>query len=195
MSIVPLKLRNFLSRLIYPTKNARCTAPRKESGKFWKGFVNVSLIFRNLLAGLVLVTFLGGCATVKPNLPRPRVGSAQKPAKPPKPLIKKRSVTSPTPKPTDSQRTVALLSLVDQGRTYLDQKRPDAAIRVLERAININPQRGESYYYLAQAWLMKENFSQAREYNRLAGNYLGNDPQWAGLVAAQRQKIDRQEKG
>ena len=98
---------------------------------------------------------------------------------------------NPTPKSQNSPRTVALLSLVDQGRAYLKQDRPDAAIRVLERAVNINPQRGESYYYLSEAWLMKENYSQALEYNRLAETYLGNDPQWAGLVKAQRLKISR----
>ena len=150
----------------------------------------MSSMIRNIWVGLILLTFLGGCATVKPNLPRSTVGSGQQTPKPPKPVIKKRMPANPNPKATDAPRTVALLSLVDQGRAYLEQDRPDAAIRALERAVNINPQRGESYYYLAQAWLMKENFSQALEFNRLAENYLGNDPRWSGRVKAQRQKID-----
>ncbi len=151
----------------------------------------MSLIFKRLCTGLIILTFMGGCAVVKPSLPRrPGKPAVTKP-QPPKPVIKSRLPANPTPKPADSPRTVAVLSLVDQGRAYLKQSRPDEAIRVLERAVNINPQRGESYYYLAQAWLMKQNFSQALEYNRLAETYLGSDPQWAGLVKNQRLKISR----
>lgn len=150
----------------------------------------MSFIFRNLLAGLMVLTFLGGCATVKPGLPsRPPARSPEVKPQPPKPVVKKRMPANPTPTSQNSSRTVVLLSLVDQGRAYLKQDRPDAAIRILERAVNINPQRGESYYYLAQAWLMKENFSQALEYNRLAEIYLGGDPQWTRLVKDQRHKI------
>lgn len=158
----------------------------------------MSLIFRNAIAGLIILTFLSGCATVKPDLPRrPPARSPQAKPQPkphpkpqlPQPAIKKRVPEKPPPRATPSPRTVALLSLIDQGRAYLKQNRPDAAIRLLERAVSINPQRGESYYYLAQAWLMKENFSQALEYNRLAGTYLGRDPQWTRRINIQRQKI------
>lgn len=151
----------------------------------------MSLIFKRFCTGLIILIFMSSCAVVKPSLPRPAGKPPVTKPRPPKPVIKSRLPENPTPKPSDSPRTVALLSLVDQGRAYLKQSRPDEAIRVLERAVNINPQRGESYYYLAQAWQMKQNFSQALEYNRLAGNYLDNDPKWAGLVKAQRQKIER----
>ncbi len=151
----------------------------------------MSSIFKNILISLVSLTLLGGCATVKPYPPSPSTGSGQQATKPARPVIIKKIPETPAPRAGDSQRTVALLSLVDQGRAYLKQNRPDAAIRVLERAVNLNPQRGESYYYLAQAWLMKKNSVQALEYNRLAESYLGDDPQWAGRVKTQRQKIAR----
>lgn len=152
----------------------------------------MSSTFKRLCTGLIILTFISGCAVGKPGLPRlPGKPPITKPRLP-KPIVKNRLPANPTPKPTASTRTVALLSLVDQGKAHLKQSRPDEAIRVLERAVNINPQRGESYYYLSQAWLMKENSSQAMEYNSLAGNYLSNDPQWAGLVKTQRQKIARQ---
>lgn len=172
------------------TKSAPCINRRVAFPNFWKGSASVSLIFRYLLAGLMVLIFLGGCATVKPGLPTHPARSPEVKPQPPKPVVKKRMPANPTPTSQNSSRTLVLLSLVDQGRAYLKQDRPDAAIRVLERAVNINPQRGESYYYLAQAWLMKENFSQALEYNRLASNYLGTDSQWARLVQDQRRTID-----
>lgn len=178
-------------------KSVRCINRRSAFHKFWKGSASVSLIFRNLVAAVMVLTFLGGCATVKPGLPhRPSARTPEaKPrspkSQPSKPVVKKRMPANPTPKSQDSARTVVVLSLVDQGRAYLSQNRPDAAIRVLERAVNINPQRGESYYYLAEAWLMKENFSQALEYNRLAGTYLGSDSEWAGRLKTQQLKISR----
>jgi hypothetical protein len=59
----------------------------------------------------------------------------------------------------------------------------------LERAINIHPRNGKNYYYLAEAWLLKGNISQAAEFNHLAELYLKNDRQWKKLVMSQRQRI------
>jgi tetratricopeptide (TPR) repeat protein len=71
------------------------------------------------------------------------------------------------------------------------KNQPDDAIRVLEQAVNLNPTAGQNYYYLSEAWLMKRNPGQAREYNSLAASYLQNDPEWKGRVQEQRERIER----
>jgi len=71
----------------------------------------------------------------------------------------------------------------------LENGKVDDAIVTLERAINVNPSTGQSYYYLAEAWLKKGNLSQAAEFNRLAAMYLREDPDWINRVDDQREKI------
>ncbi len=67
---------------------------------------------------------------------------------------------------------------------------PDSALRVLERAINLDPSIGDNYYYMAEAWLIKKNKKQAAEFNRLAEIYLENKKEWLPRLADQLNKID-----
>lgn len=69
--------------------------------------------------------------------------------------------------------------------------RPDEAIRTLERSINLNPGNGTNYYYLAEAWLLKKDISQAAEFNRLAWIYLKDLPEWRRRLADQTDRIER----
>ncbi|MBU4463230.1 MAG: tetratricopeptide repeat protein [Proteobacteria bacterium] len=71
----------------------------------------------------------------------------------------------------------------------LEAGKPDEAIRVLERAISLHSTSGQNYYYLAEAWLLKGNITQARECNRLASLYLEEEPEWRARVMAQRDRI------
>ncbi len=57
--------------------------------------------------------------------------------------------------------------------------------------MNLNPAGGQNYFYLSEAWLMKGNPGQAKEFNSLAASYLGNDPEWKVRVQEQREKIER----
>jgi predicted Zn-dependent protease len=85
-------------------------------------------------------------------------------------------------------RALASLQLTEQGRMLLERGEPDDAIRVLERAVGLNPTNGENFYVLAEAWLMKGDATQAEEFNRLAGLYLkGND--WDVKIREQRERI------
>ena len=86
-------------------------------------------------------------------------------------------------------RIVASLQLVEQAKALIDDKRPDAAINVLERAISIHPASGQSFYYLAEAWMLKENTDQAKEFNRLAAMYLEKDAQWSKRIEKQQARI------
>ncbi len=97
-----------------------------------------------------------------------------------------------TEKPVLSPRALAALQLTEQGRMFLEKNQPDNAIGILERALNLNPNNGRNYYYLAEAWLMKWNIGQATEFNRLAEIYLKDDSEWLNRVILQRKRIKEQ---
>lgn len=88
-----------------------------------------------------------------------------------------------------SPRVLAALQLTEQGRIFLENNQPDDAIGILERALNLNPDNGRNYYYLAEAWLMKNNIGQAAEFNRLAEIYFKDDSEWLNRVMLQRERI------
>jgi tetratricopeptide (TPR) repeat protein len=88
-----------------------------------------------------------------------------------------------------SPRALAALQLTEQGRMFIENNQPDDAIGILERALNLNPDNGRNYYYLAEAWLMKGNFGQAAQFNRLAQIYLKDDNEWLQRVNLQKERI------
>jgi tetratricopeptide (TPR) repeat protein len=104
---------------------------------------------------------------------------------------------TPEPPPPESQvapRILASLQLTEQGRSLLNKDKPDAAIRVLERAVNLNPGSGENYYYLSEGWLQKGEAKQAKEFNHLAEIYLNEYPDWTVRIARQKDRIQELEK-
>ena len=86
-------------------------------------------------------------------------------------------------------RSVASLQLTEQARLLIQDNKPDEAVRMLERAVALHPTNGRNYYYLAEAWLMKGNVSQAMEFNSLAALYLRDEPEWRIRVKAQQERI------
>ncbi len=88
-----------------------------------------------------------------------------------------------------SPRENAALQLTQEGRQYLSVGEPDNAIRLFEQAVGLNPNDGECYYYLAEAWLAKGVLSEAREFNSLARDYLKNDAGWSDRVIQQEDRI------
>jgi len=89
-----------------------------------------------------------------------------------------------------SSRAEASLQLTEEGRELLQARRPDDAIRVLEQSVGLDPTNGQSYYYLAEAWLMKGNLAQAEEFNRQARLYLKDSVKGARRVAEQKAWIE-----
>ena len=85
---------------------------------------------------------------------------------------------------------LASLRLTEQASLLIDSKKPDEAIRTLEKSLNINPGNGRSYYFLAEAWILKGNKKQAIEFNRMAGIYLEKDTIWIRKVLDQKQRIE-----
>jgi tetratricopeptide (TPR) repeat protein len=133
-----------------------------------------------LICTLGLLALMTGCAPLR-RPPVEPIPTPPAPTEAPAPI--------PETQPPADPRQKASLQLSNQGRLLLQQERIDDAIRTLERAISLYPQNGESYYYMAEAWLAKGSFSQADEFNRLAEMYLDNSD-WSSRVNEQRRAID-----
>ncbi len=158
-----------------------------------------------LVALLLVLAAISGCAqrsVARPSTPRPVTPApAPQTSSPPQVAVPPAPVPAPeVPPPFEPRaeppqpltpRAVASLRLTDEARSLLEAGKPDQAIRTLERAMNINPSNGQNFYYLSEAWLMKKNFRQAAEFNRLAAIYLKNDPSWMSRVAEQAERIRR----
>jgi Tfp pilus assembly protein PilF len=87
-------------------------------------------------------------------------------------------------------RESASLQLTQEGIGHLNAGNPDNAIRSFEQAIGLNPNNGQCYYYLAQAWLAKGVVPEAKQFNSLAQDYLHDDAQWQDRVFEQTQRIE-----
>ncbi len=107
---------------------------------------------------------------------------------PPTETVKPEEPAQPNP------RVIASLQLTEQGRRFLEAGKPDHAIRVLEQAISLHPHNGQNYYYLAEAWMMKDVASEAKKFNRLAEMQLKEDKAWMERVADQANRIAEFEK-
>jgi tetratricopeptide (TPR) repeat protein len=156
------------------------------------------LIFLAVLALILVVATGCGVKKIPPSmppekipLPKEKVESGKPVRTPPQP-----SQSMPPAPPTDQPvqakpdpRMLAAANLVDQGKTYLDNGKPDQALDVLERALSVDPSNGRTYYYMAEAWIMKKNKKQAMEFNRLAAMYLTEDRQWSVSAADQQRRI------
>ena len=148
------------------------------------------------IALFLIVFFLTGCAriVIPPTTRQPEPLAPRTPA----PVVSAPTVTTPAPPPAEppvkkiSPQATAALELTEQGIRLLKRKRPDAAIRALERAMNLYPKDGKIYYYLAEAWLQKGNIGQAAEFNQLAQVYLQKDQYWASQIKKQQIRIHNQ---
>jgi tetratricopeptide (TPR) repeat protein len=164
----------------------------------WKSLSSSS---RSILAALVAIGLvLAGCAPKLVVVDRPS-GPVREPAAagralPPAPAGEEPvSPTDRSEQPSEPDpRALAALRLTDQAEQSLDARKPDQAIRILERAVNLDPNNGRNFYFLAEAWLMKGVIGQAREFNRLAGIYLSaEDSSWEEKVKRQKERIDQAE--
>ena len=117
---------------------------------------------------------------------------APEPVEPQKPVAEpKPTVPAPTQPQRQAPRVTASLRLTEHARLLIESKKPDEAITILEKAVNIDTNNGQNYYLLAEAWMMKGNPKQAREFNRIAGMYLRDDDNWTLKVQQQKERIDK----
>jgi len=130
--------------------------------------------------GVLLLNF--GCAAIPPESAIPSLPVPEPPS------------TIPSPEPSDimkepAPRTLASLRLTQQAQVFIESKKPDEAIRILEKSLNMDPHNGLNYYFMAEAWILKGNKIQAIEFNRLAGIYLNEDAAWMDKVQRQKEHI------
>ena len=139
----------------------------------------------SILGFLVFLSLmLYGCYAPTVEVSPPPRSIPEREQAPPRAEETEKSI-EPTP------RTLASLRFTERARLFLEARKPDDAIRILERAVNLDPNNGQNYYFLAEAWLMKGVSGQAREFNRLAGIYLASEnSSWRERVKTQREKID-----
>lgn len=131
----------------------------------------------SLIPGMVVLAglMLSGCATPVGEVGPPSRATPEEPEQAAKP----------------DPRALTSMRLTDQARLRLEAGRPDEAIRILERAVNLDPGNGRNFYFLAEAWLIKGALGQAREYNRLAGIYLDDEgDSWKHRIKKQKEKIE-----
>ena len=101
--------------------------------------------------------------------------------------IARKDVAPPSP------REEASAQLIEEGKKLLQSGSYDNAIRLFEQAVGLNPNNGQSYYYLAQAWMGKGVLSEAKEFNSLARSYLLDDKEWLIRVEKQANQISELE--
>ena len=137
----------------------------------------------SILAACLIIFGLAGCIKDRP---------ADEPAAAAEEIDREEKQAPPeTDQP--SPRVLASLKLTDQGRRLVEAGQTDRAIRVLEQAISLNPNNGQNYYYLSEAWLMKGFAAEARQFNGLAESHLTGNQEWDKLVARQAERIAKLE--
>jgi hypothetical protein len=166
------------------TSDATCRGCRAGAGRrlFCRFVIGLSLLIAFACAEKKVLTV----PEPGPSIPGTPVPAPGVPEAPP--------AQKPVPRPPDAARTKASEALVQEARRLLNQGEADAAIRILERSVALDASHGQSYFYLAEAWLMKTVPFRARQFNSLAELHLKQDPQWAIRIARQRDRIDEMEK-
>lgn len=144
----------------------------------------------SLMTALLCLGLLAeACATKRleqgPGLPQP--GRSQK-----MPGADRRAPAPESVEPQaepQSPRKLASLRLVEAAKALIEDGRPDEALRTLERAVSLNPDNGRAFFYMAEAWLMKDRPEEAEEYNHLAARHLGPEPPWPARIRDQAEQI------
>jgi hypothetical protein len=175
-------------------------------------YVNFSIkrwpMFGGLVCALCAAALLGGCSlwtspysgprssggysTPPPSAPYPAPQTSSPP--PSAPVQAAQTAGRPAEPSSSGQaspRAHASLRVTDQGRQLLLGGQVEEAISVLERATGMNPDNGEAYYWLAEAWLKKGNPKQALEYHHQAWLRLRTQPAWNGRLRDQRERMQR----
>ncbi|WP_281793601.1 tetratricopeptide repeat protein [Desulforhabdus amnigena] len=85
------------------------------------------------------------------------------------------SQKKPEPEPEPPQH-LASMHLVDEAKSALAQGKPDAAIPLLEQAIQVDVYNGDAFWGLAKAWRMKGSQTKALEFARKAEILFQGEP-------------------
>lgn len=141
-----------------------------------------TLFYKHTLFVISILTlfFLAGCSSTGLRLPFPDLGTG----------LPEPEKIAPPDSSASGSRINASHSLTRDGYRLLCKKDYDGAIRLLEKAVGINPSDGPGYFYLSEAWIGKKNYKLAFQFNRLASIYLRENRRWAQRTQFQKKAID-----
>ena len=154
-------------------------------------------------AFIVLLGLVSCVPRISQPMPRPTSGQASTnvPVSKPEPVLENQpptekplytpEVQASPPAEAPKPRMLASLELTRQAEKLIQDRDADGAIRLLERAIVIDPTNGRNYYYLSEAWRMKGNIDQAVKFNELADIHLSGDPEWQSRIADQKRRASQ----
>ena len=129
--------------------------------------------------------------------PRPVAQASPQPTSPPVPAskptailkppaaIKESDIAAPAQAPSSTlekkpaqapPQRLASMHLVDQAKASLAQGKADAAIPLLEQAIQVDVHNGDAFFNLARAWRMKGSRQKALQFAQKAEVLFQNDP-------------------
>ncbi|MGB5984446.1 MAG: tetratricopeptide repeat protein [Desulfobacterales bacterium] len=143
-----------------------------------------------MLTLLTLLLVAAGCAkqiipvSIPPSKPEPKPGTADLP--PPRPSVLK---PPPAPPPSPAPRQVAARNMTREGVGLLSRGEAAAAIDALEQSLILDARNGETYYYLAEAWIAQGNRDQARQFHNQARTYLEGRGGWATKLSRQAAQL------
>lgn len=135
-----------------------------------------------LTAGVLVLLFACRPAVVVPPPETPPPAERPAPAPRPSPDAVEKEL---------HRREQVAAALTDEGRRLLDSGRVDGAIRIFEQAVSQSPHYGPAYFYLAEAWMDKNNGPQAKAFHDQAVLYLQSRPEWGARLERQQIEIDR----
>jgi hypothetical protein len=128
----------------------------------------------------------GPVVSQAPEFKKQDISPAEEPPTPaPPPAPKTPAAEPPTPAPPPAPKTpaaeppqhLASVQLVDQAKASLASGKPDAAIPVLERAIQADVFNGEAFLTLARAWKLKGSKRKALEFANKAELLFQEQPE------------------
>lgn len=131
-----------------------------------------------------LVVLLGFCLflTACPKKP---------PKKPERPKVSIPTRPAPMPSLPESlrPRREASARIVQAGREYLDKGETEKAVQTFQEAVNVDPENGLAYFYLAFSLFQTETYDDALGLLDRAQTLLAPFPEWEEEVERLREAI------
>ncbi len=141
--------------------------PKQSPGLIWIASLALAMTF-----------FLTACPKKPPKKPeRPKVSVPTRPA--PAPSLPE----SLRPRREASQR------IVQSGREYLDKGEIEKAVQTFQEAVNVDPENGLAYFYLAFGLFQTESYDDALGLLDRAQALLSPFPEWEEEVERLREAI------
>lgn len=158
---------------------------------FWKLIGHWSLV---IICILVFGYWLSGCATTGPRKAFKKFPpKVQKIETEKGPGVEKEIIKSePPPIAASTPKARAANKMIEDGRRFLSMGDVEAAERIFQDAINVDPSNGVAYYYLARTKYELGQFQQAAGILDKAEELLSGSREWTETVRVLRSLVNSQ---